>query len=139
MKKKTLRVIALLVVIMIVIGGTIAYKLYNKPHRSAATENAVAIAAADLVKEYEKSEANANKKYLDKAIQVTGRVADTASNQQNKRVITLQGSDMSGVQCTLLENNNTIKAGDTITVTGFCTGYLTDVIIDRGVFIPRDK
>ena len=124
---------------MIAIGGTIAYRLYNKPHRSASTENAVAVAAADLVKEYEKSEADANKKYLDKAIQVTGRVADTASNQQNKRVITLQGSDLSGVQCTLLENNNSIKAGDTITVTGFCTGYLTDVIIDRGVFIPRDK
>ena len=121
-----------LVCLLCIAGAGIAgYKMYNKPHRSAASETAVALTAMRLASEYEKDEAIANKKYLDKAVQVSGTVSEVSFNQQNKPVIVLLGADMSGVQCTLQENAGNIKKGDSVTIKGFCTGYLTDVILDR--------
>jgi uncharacterized protein YpmB len=139
MKKRTLQTTGILLFVFIIIAAGLVYKMYNKPHRSAETEDGIAITAIQLSAEYEKNEGGANKKYLDKAIQVTGVVADIATNQQNMAVITLQGSDISGVQCTLQQNTSGIKKADIITLKGFCTGFLTDVIIDRCILIPVAK
>ncbi|MEP6726118.1 MAG: hypothetical protein ABJC98_09900, partial [Bacteroidota bacterium] len=131
MRKKTIRMAGLLCLLCICAGAIIVYRAYNKPHRSAATETAVELTAMRLAAEYEKNEADANKKYLGNAVQVSGTVSEVSFNQQNKPVIVLLGADMSGVQCTLQGNALDIKKGDSITIKGFCTGYLTDVIMDR--------
>ena len=135
MKKKTLRVIGVLCLLCIAAGLLIGYRAYYKPHRSIATETAVAVTAAHLAGEYEKDEVAANKKYLGNAVQVSGTVSDVSVNQQNKPVIVFTGSDMSGVQCTLQEAAAGIKKGDSISIKGFCAGYLTDVIIDRCIVV----
>lgn len=135
MKKKTLRTIGVLCLVLIAAGGIIGYRLYNKPARSVESETAVAVTAAGIAVEYEKDEAGANKKYLGKAIQVSGTVSETSVNQQQKTVVMLTGSDMSGVQCTLLEASSAIKKGDAIVLKGFCAGFLTDVIMDRCIVV----
>lgn len=131
MKKKTLRMIGLLCLLCIAAGAVIAYRIYNKPHRSVAEENAVMVTATQLAGEYEKDEAASNKKYLGNPLQVSGTVSEVSANQQRKPVILLTGSDVSGVQCTLQDDAAGIKKGDSISIKGFCTGYLTDVIMDR--------
>jgi hypothetical protein len=135
MKKKTLRTIGLLCLAGIAAATFIGYRVYTKPHRSAATETAVATTAAQLVHEYEKDEAASNKKYLGNAVQVSGTVSEVSVNQQNKPVVLLAGSDMSGVQCSLEEPMPGIKKGDSVIIKGFCTGFLTDVIIDRCIAV----
>jgi tRNA_anti-like len=87
--------------------------------------------AKELAAEYERDEAGANKKYLGNALQVSGTVSEVSVNQQNRPVIVLSGTDMSGVQCSLLKEAAGIKKGDAVTIKGFCSGYLTDVVIDR--------
>ena len=131
MKKKTLRIAGLICLLLIVTAGIVVYRMYNQPHRSAATEKAVALTAQQLAAEYEKDETIANKKYLGNALQVSGTVSDVSVNQQNKPVLVLTGTDMSGVQCSLLKSAAGVKKGDAITVKGFCSGYLTDVVLDR--------
>lgn len=131
MKKKHLRVAGLVCLAVLAVAITIGYRVYNKPHPSAATADAVEMTAMGLASEFEKDEPNANKKYLGNAVQVSGTVSDVSVNQQNKPVIVLLGSDMSGVQCTLERAVSGIKKGDSITVKGFCAGYLSDVIMDR--------
>jgi len=131
MKRKTIRIAGFVCFLLICTGAVIAYRMYNKPHRSAASEPVIALTAVQLASEYEKDEAVANKKYLGNALQVSGTVSDVTLNQQNKPVIILPGNDMSSVQCTLLDNAPAVKKGDSITIRGFCTGYLTDVIMDR--------
>lgn len=131
MKNKRLKLLAWLTLVVLIAATGIGYRMYNKPHRSAATATAVALTAVQLAAEYEQDEASANKKYLGNAVQVSGTVSDVALNQQNKQVIVLMGSAMSGVQCTLQDVVPGIKKGDSINVKGFCSGYLTDVIIDR--------
>jgi len=135
MKKRTFRIIGLLCLLFVLVGAGIGYRLYNKPHRSAATETAMLVSAATLATEYEKNEAVSNRKYLGQLLQVSGSVSDVSVNQQHKTVIILTGSDMSGVQCSLLEEAPAIKKGDVVTIKGFCAGFLTDVILDRCVLV----
>lgn len=131
MKRKRLRIVVVLLLLCVAAAAFIAYQMYNKPHRSVANSPATAISASQLAAAYGQDEAAANKKYLGNALQVTGTVSEVSVNQQNKQVILLNGSDMSGVQCTLQETVNGIRNGDAITIKGFCSGYLTDVILDR--------
>jgi hypothetical protein len=130
-KKKTIRFILLAMLFCVFAGVVVAYRMYNQPHRSAATETAVSLNARQLAAEYERDETGANKKYLGNAVQVSGTVSDVSVNQQNKPVIVLTGTDMSGVQCSLLKEIAGIKKGDSVTIKGFCSGYLTDVVMDR--------
>jgi tRNA_anti-like len=135
MKKKNLRITGFLALFVLLSGAVIAYKIYNKPHRSVENETALAITSEELALAYTKNEAKADKEYLDKPIQVTGLIADIANNQQNKQVIVLQGTDLSGVQCTLDQNTPELKKGSSVAIKGFCTGYLTDVILDRCIVV----
>jgi hypothetical protein len=131
MKKKTLRMAAGFCLLVIVAGAVIAYRMYHQPARSVADEMALALNAKELAEEYERDEAGANKKYLGNALQVSGTVSEVSVNQQNKPVIVLSGTEMSGIQCSLLKEAAGIKKGDAVTIKGFCSGYLTDVVIDR--------
>ena len=135
MKKKTLRMMGLLSLVCIAVCLLIGYKWYNKPHRSAAIETAVSLTAEQFVGEYEKDEAAANKKYLGNAVQVSGTVSEVSLNQQNRQVVLLTGSAMSGVQCTLQDEGVNIKKGDAVIMKGFCSGFLTGVIMDRCIVV----
>ncbi len=131
MKKKTLKIAGLLCLLVVISGAAIIYRMYHQPQRSVATETAVVMNARQLAAEYEQDEAVANKKYLGNAVQVSGTVSEVSVNQQNKPVIVLAGTGMSGVQCSLLKDADGIKKGDAVTIKGFCSGYLTDVVMDR--------
>lgn len=124
---------ALLVLVATAITGAIAgYKMYNKPHRSVLDANALMVSAAELVAQYETDENKSNSLYLDKVLNVTGEIADIAKNQKNETVITLKGSDMGGVICTLEgKNSEAAQKGSIIKLQGICTGYLTDVVLVR--------
>ncbi len=135
MKKRNIKITGIVILLFLLLGTAIVYQMYNKPHRSIESETALIISAENLALSYSKNEASADKKYLDKPIQVTGLIADIANNQQNKQVVVLQGTDLSGVQCTLEQNNNALKKGANVIIKGFCTGYLTDVILDRCVVV----
>lgn len=131
-KKKIVKWTLLVMVLMGATGAVVAYKMYNKPHRSVQDADAVAVSAADLVTKYEADEAASNKLYLDKVLNVTGEVDAVAQNQKGETVITLKGSDMGGVICTMEEKNTeTVQKGSIIKLQGICTGYLTDVVMVR--------
>lgn len=59
-------------------------------------------------------------------------VAETAKNQKGETVITLKGTDMGGVICTLEgKEMEELKKGSIVNLQGICTGYLTDVVLVR--------
>jgi len=134
MKMKN-KIIKWVLIAVLVIGGTgavIGYKMINKPHRNVEAAAAVSVAAVNIANEYETNETEANKKYLDKVLEVNGTITGVTKNQKEENVIALKGTDMSGLLCTI-EGSVTkqYKVGDVITLKGICTGYLTDVILVR--------
>jgi predicted Holliday junction resolvase-like endonuclease len=71
MKKKIILVFLVLILVIIV-----AYRYVYKEHRDITTEKGdYTTTAKDIFSEFQKNEANANAKYLDKTIEVTGTIS----------------------------------------------------------------
>jgi hypothetical protein len=130
------KVLALLLLVTIIVGSLIAYMHYNKPHRNPANEAAIKVSAAELFKLYENDETKANESFLDKTLEITGTVGEITFNQEKKPIVMLQTENtFFGVRCTMLDNVISAEPGQTITLRGICTGYLSDVVIIQATII----
>ena len=105
--------------------------VWNKPQQNIKQASAISINATDLFNAYALNEMEANKTYINKVVAVTGEVSNVGTNNEGKTVVLLKSDDlMFGVNCTL-EVAAPIKNGETITLKGLCTGFLTDVVLIR--------
>lgn len=117
-------------------GGYAGYKMWNKPHREVAGASAdVALEATELYAQYTADEAAANALYLDKIVQVCGTVVQV-SNENGLVTIQLDSGDlMGGVLCELdnfaAHDRTEFPAGERACFKGICTGYLSDVVLNR--------
>ena len=127
------------IVIILAIGGFIGYKIWNKPFQDPLQGEAIKVTAIQLFNDFSTNEAAAQKKYVpeklgNKKVEVTGEIAGIGKNDDGETFYTLKTSDeMFGVKC-IMDKGEEIanaKAGDTITVRGFCNGYNMDVIVNR--------
>ncbi|MBS1512223.1 MAG: hypothetical protein JST86_15345 [Bacteroidetes bacterium] len=129
-KKKIIKTILFSVLIVIVTAGFIGYKMYTKPHRNVQEAKGIMVTATQLANAYETNEPDANTRYLDKILEVTGTVTGINKNQKNETVVTLKGSDMSSIICTVEAPATAVPAnGSTVVAKGICTGYLADVVL----------
>lgn len=128
-----MRKVLFIALVLGTIGATVAYFVYNKPHRDIASEDAAfSLTADELFDAFEADEAAANAKYLDQTVEVTGEVAEVSENSAGQAVITISATNamMGGVSATMQEPGVvTISQGQTATVKCRCTGYLMDVIL----------
>jgi hypothetical protein len=135
--KISMKAILIAIVLIVMAGILIGYVLYNKPHRSVADEDAIRVEAVELFKAFESDETLANTKYLNKAVEVSGVVAEVSTNMEGKTVVILQTDDpMFGVSCTLADIQQ-VTAKSTVTIKGICTGYLSDVVIVQGIVMAE--
>ena len=123
-------------VVVVAVGICYAYYIWNKPARDVSKEEGIRITAIAIFDSFTQNEQAANASFLNKAIEVTGKVADVKKNQAGETVVYLQSSDpMFGVNCTFKEDPGLIAKGSTITFKGICTGYLSDVVINEGILV----
>lgn len=126
--------IIITILILGIIGAFIAYKMYNKPHVDVADTKSDLVLTADKIQsDFSTNENEANKKYLEKIIEVSGEISDITIEKE-KGIITLKTNDNFGsVLCHLSDKStqkiNTLSIGKTVTLKGICTGYLMDVIL----------
>jgi hypothetical protein len=126
----------LFLVVVGVVGAAVGYFMWNKPHRDVENEKGIEVTAAQLVKDYQLNEAQANSKYLDKAIQVTGTVTEVKATQDGNATVMLASEDaFTGVFCTLKEKSENVAIGTTVTIKGICSGMLTDVRLREAVVV----
>ena len=122
----------------LVAGLILLYWIFNKPHRDVAKEKGIELTAQQLYDAFKNNETQANSLYLDKAIQLSGTVADISTNQAGQKVVNFSTNDpLVMINCTFKTDPGSLKAGDTITFKGICTGYIPDanVVINEGVLI----
>jgi hypothetical protein len=110
--------------------------LWNKPHKKVENAISISSAAATLAKEYSANEKEADAKYLNKAIDVSGTISEVDKNQDGGVMIVLQTDDPTGgVQCALRDKGANPVKGQNIEIKGFCSGNgitgvsLTDCVI----------
>jgi hypothetical protein len=132
MIKKILIAISLLALIGV---GTGIYVWY-KPHKKVEDVKGISVTAESLSKEYNANEKEADTKYLNKAIEVSGRIGEIDKNQDGGIMVVLKtGDPMAGVQCAMRDKNVSVATGQDVTIKGFCSGNgitgvsLTDCVI----------
>ncbi|MBY0348307.1 MAG: hypothetical protein GTN67_08530 [Hydrotalea flava] len=136
--KKTLKYFLILVVVVAIAATGFVVYVYNKPHRNVAKEKAVTLTAEQLYHAFKDNEQQANQLYLDKAIELTGRIAQIATNQQGQTVIDFNTADsMVTINCTFKNKPANIKVGDSVHFKGICTGYIPDmnVVMNNGILV----
>ena len=125
-----------LVLLLAVLGGGYGYYQYNRPVASLEDKEAdVILSAPDLLKAFESNEAEANKNYLDKVIEVKGEVTKIEADSTKKSVYLNTGNEMSAVICEMEAGADTegLTPGSSVVVKGKCTGYLMDVVLVQSV------
>jgi hypothetical protein len=136
--RKWLKIVLIIVVLGLLGASAVVYYVYNKPHRDVTKEKGVQLSAQNLYDAFRTNEAEANKQYLDKAIELTGEVSNVSTNQDGKVVVDFKTSDpLVVINCTFKENPGSLQPGQTITFKGICTGYIPDanVVINEGVLV----
>ena len=98
LQKKMMIIIPL---IGIVIGGVIGLYMYNKPHADLhQSEAAFKMKATELLETYSSNETEANAKFLNKVIEVTGVVTDKEITESGDVIVFLKDAgEMFGVSC----------------------------------------
>ena len=127
MRKRFFFGIGILLLLMATWG---IYKV-TLPHHNVSGEPPVAtLPAMNLYNEFLNSENIANKKWVGKVIEVSGRISSLIESG-NYISINLHGSADGGVNCSILkkdlDTDVKFKTGDSITIKGKCTGFLMDV------------
>jgi hypothetical protein len=121
---------------IIIISAAIGWYQYNKPQQDVAGLSAQAVTAENLFKDFSSNETTANKNYLNKALEVKGKVLEVKQTQQAQQQVILDSGDpMFGIACTLDQPAQNLKPGDLVTIKGICTGYLNDVILIRSLLL----
>ena len=138
MPRKNLIVSAIVLIVGALSIGS--WYIFNKPHRSLDQADAISVSADSLLASYTRDEKMANSIYLDKALIIKGNIADLSINQSGQTVIILKTQDpMAAVVCTLQEKpESPLQKGALIKVKGFCSGFLTDVVL-RDSQIIKEK
>jgi hypothetical protein len=118
-----------------------AYKEFMRKPADLDKSDAVAsMAASDLFDLYSNYEDSANKKYLGKILEITGRVVEIENQQDTLLNILLGDSSQPGRVSCLIDKKQTTTAknillGDILKLKGICTGYLMDVELNRCVIV----
>jgi hypothetical protein len=115
--------------------GAFGYYYVNKPKASLTNKQPdVIISPEKLLADFNADEQQANTKYLDKIIEVSGKVSAKSTDKNKKVTIMMDtGDPMSSVTCELVpgmaEKSSGFEEGSFIEVKGICTGMLADIVL----------
>lgn len=114
------------------------YYQYQKPRAGIAQATAdYSVTAENLYAEYRSDEATADKKYGNKAVEVSGVVADVQTTAHAKNIL-LAAAATGGVNCSFQNSKmDSIRVGERIKVKGKCTGFLMDVSLVDAVRVSN--
>lgn len=128
--------IILLVLVAIIAALAVAYYMYNKPHINVAdTKPDYTLTADSLFAEYQRSEINANAKYLEKIIVVVGTVDHpNFENLAEPNIVLIaadgEGTITCGFKPVYLASIEKLEAGNKVKIKGQCKGMTGDAALD---------
>lgn len=131
--------ILLSLIVLAGLGGFTAYKMWNKPHLNVAEAKAIVMKAEDLLDAFKNDETAAGTKFINKVVAVTGNISNVIK-EGDQITLQIETSDpMSNVICNLdqtaKQSRLTFNEGEAVQINGICSGYLSDVILDRCVVV----
>ncbi|MBN1186236.1 MAG: hypothetical protein JXB49_28420 [Bacteroidales bacterium] len=135
---KTKRTVIILLVLAVAAVGIIAvsYIFQSSDSDVKGYKTDIEISSAELVQAFENDEQEANSRYLDKVVLVTGRVDAISVEEETVNVTLKKEEDIAGVICSFSKTSvdpEKILVGMEISIKGICSGYLLDVVLNKCV------
>lgn len=134
----------LLALIIAIVAGAVGYYMYNKPPEGVSGKKpAYEVTPAALLADFQNNEEAANAKYLGKVVQLNGTILEIIPGEDMVMQVILDTGDlMARVSCMMAEDHNKflerkLKKGDTVSIKGYCTGVIMDVVVDRCVVVDN--
>lgn len=133
--------IAVSVLAIAIAGVLYGYYLFNKPIESISNMDAdFKMTATALQMAYENNEKASDKMYLGKVIEVTGNVQSVDTDKKgNINILLDTDNPISVVSCSIDLKANCVspnlKPGQSIVIKGFCSGFLSDVVLVRSIIV----
>lgn len=133
MQRKWILLTGILLLALLAVGG---YYMYQKPRSGVINVKAdYSVTASELYNEFVANESAANIKYLNKVIEVSGKVMEV-KKEESAMSVQLNGSDAGGVNCSLQKvPAKAPPVGSIVKVKGKCTGFLMDVNLVDAIII----
>jgi len=123
--------ILIVILILLIVAGAAAYFMFDEKTNLATTEESVAdFGAKDFLAEYNANKAEADAKYLNKTIVVSGNIANITT-MDDKIIVEIEGKDaLESVSCNFdkssIAQDEPFKIGDAIKFKGKCAGFTED-------------
>jgi hypothetical protein len=118
--------------------------VYNKPHPDYEKEKTdISIPARELYTAFKENDSIANSKYTGKVLEVIGSLSKTETPEEDLTIAIIvveQGMyGDQGVRFTMLpehsKNIMNYQPGQTITLKGLCTGFNSNVVIEKASIV----
>ncbi len=129
--KVALGIVALVAVVSIVVG---LYYYNLKSADLSKSKPDYVITAMSLQKAFENNEAEASSKYINKVLEVTGKIASIKPAEDNALTISLvTENNLSSIICTfpVVKDKSFFRTGEEIILRGECSGFLMDVLLNN--------
>jgi hypothetical protein len=138
--RKTKIIVWLTMLALIISVSTIWFFIFYQPSiskRDVTKESALTLSVTDLLKEFQANEEQANTKYTNKVIEVSGTVEKVLTDESGTVIFLkseLEGTSVSG----RLKAKQNVKENSAITLKGILTGYilgqiqLNEAVITKG-------
>ncbi len=139
---RSLRLVLIGLVALALVGGVVGYIMWNQPHRDLSAGKAdFTMKPEELLQAFTANEAEANTKYLNKVVELSGVILDKPPIDGGGAVVLLEvpGEMLSVINCAFEATDaasvQPLDKGATITVRGEVTGYTMDVNLARCVLV----
>jgi uncharacterized protein (DUF1330 family) len=128
-------------ILALLLAGLWAYKEYNRKPADIKNKKAdVSVTAMELLQRYNKNSADADSAFVDKIVEVSGKIKEIENTSDSSATIYLGVATLENNISCLLQTAETAKAknfkqGDFVSLRGVCTGFLMDVELNRCVVV----
>lgn len=134
---------ALIIALILALAGTGTglYLFYKGSADLSRTRPDFIMTATDLQKEFETDETEASSKYINRIIEVSGKIASVKKGENNYLSVSFEtGSAISSVIGTFpgVTGTDVLSPGETITFRGQCSGFLLDVLLNNCSVISKE-
>lgn len=132
------RILFLLILLALILGAYGFFQFNKGPINLASKKAEISITSVDLFNAFQKDEKAFNLEYLNKIVEVKGKVTGV-KEKEGITTIALASEDMMfGVNCQMAgsaEGLGKIKKGDVVSIKGQCDGALMDVVLTKCVIV----
>jgi len=130
--KKKMKKFIIIFLILAAGAGSYGYYLYNKPRAGVSEMTAAySVDAKNFFTEYNTDENAANRKYLGKVVEVSGKIRSVDVDDRGTMNVAIETGEMGAVNCQFEKKDKmpSVVAGNLVRVKGICSGFLLDVVL----------